>query len=145
MNKEEKLKIRQACLDYLEDLDKDSMTGPNCWDADSLTLGIILKLHPSFVQQVDKELKEKIMEDELYKSFRKEVMKIAEEKQWLGIIALDQNKLARKFLPGDYEGKFEKAELKQTGGISLDDYQKVADDLLQMWQDFVENTKKKTR
>lgn len=53
MKKEEKLKIEQVCRDYLEDLDRDNMTGPNCWDVDSLTLGIMLKLHPSFVQHVD--------------------------------------------------------------------------------------------
>ena len=145
MKKEEKLKIEQVCRDYLEDLDRDNMTGPNCWDVDSLTLGIMLKLHPSFVQHVDNELKEKIVEDELYKVFRKEVLKIAEEKQWLGIIALEQNKLSKKFLQGDYKGNFKVAELKQTGGISLDDYQRIADELLQMWQDFIENTKKKTR
>lgn len=145
MNKEEKNRIYSVCRDYLEDLDKDNMTGPNCWDADSLTLGIMLKLHPNFVSQVDDELKEKIMEDELYKTFRKEVLKIAEEKQWLGIIALDQNRLAKKFLPGDYEGKFKDPNVRQTGGLSFDDYQRAADELLQMWQDFIESRNKKVR
>ena len=145
MKNEERLKIREACINYLEDLDKDQMTGPNCFDADSLTLGIMLKIHPSFTLQVEDELKKKIMEDELYKYFRKEVLKIAEEKKWYGIIALDNNKLGNKFLPGDYEGNFKNPNIRQTGGLSLDDYQRTADEFLRMWKDFIENTKKKGR
>ena len=141
MKREEKLKIRETCMEYLEDLDRDPMTSPNCWDADSLTLGIMLKLHPSFVQRSDEELKANIRKDELYDVFKENVLSISEEKGWNMVLTLDKSKVS--FLPGDFDFREKNGGLKHTGGVTTDEYNEVADEFLQMWRDFI--GKKKTR
>lgn len=143
MKKEEKLKIREVCMEYLEELDKDPMTGPNCWNADSLTLGIMLKLHPSFAQRLDEELKANIRKDELYDVFKENVLSISEEKGWNMVLTLEKSKVA--FLPGDYDFREKNGGLKHTGGISQDEYKAAADEFLQMWKDFIGINKPKIR
>ena len=119
LKKEEKLKIKQECRTYLEEFERDPISGPNCFSAEELTLGIMFRVHPSLTHRATEEAIKEVMSNKAYPYYKREVLKIAEEKGWVGITALEQR---NGFLPGNYKGTIKNNGLKKTGGYSSDDY-----------------------
>lgn len=135
MKKEETLIIKKACRDYLEEFSNEEKVDINCFDIDSLTLGIILQIPPCYVHLVYREQTEKIMADELYKQFREEVIEISKEGMFEAKV-LEQEELDEIIKPGDYK------LLEEVCGITANEYLKSTDILLQKWRDYIKKNNK---
>ena len=151
MDWREREKVLEEVRKYLEELDKDPMSAPNAYDAESLALGAMFRLHPSRIYSLNDEVKNRVKQDELYSVFKDGVLDVARDNNWVGITTLEENKdIAPTFLPGNFEQKLEEkinpeSALRQTGGLSSKDYQRAAEELLKVWKAFIEYKNNKNK
>ncbi len=143
MTKEEKIRVEEECNIYLEELDKDPISGPNCFNADDLTLGVMFRRHPSLVHQINPEVIDRVKNNEMYSVFRENVLKKAREERWTGVTSLEEEKIKGFVTEKDLERIRDNNRMRHTGGITKEEYQKAADELIRVWYDYLDYLDKK--
>lgn len=145
MTKEERTKVYEECKKYLVEIDKDPMTGPNCYDADTLTLGVMFRKLPGEVPKINPEVTNKVKNNGMYGVFRNAVLKVSSEEGWLNVVALDQGKRNKFLNQKDLRKIRYRSRMRQTGGLTLDNYQKVVNELVSLWGQFLNRENKKVK
>ena len=101
--------------------------------------------HPSMVSQINPEVIDRVKRNKLYGTFKEETLKISRENGWIGVVSLEQEK-GKKFIgEKDLERIQDINRMRQTGGLSLNDYQRAADELVNLWQKYLDRENKKVK